>query len=136
MPNEYPSPSNTFNLVYSRVSLPYTNIPKVLREIRRVLRKDGRIWLTLHGRAMAARYFREAIQSRSIKRLIHVIYILMNGYLLKYLGLVIPFINGSYESWQDPAAMKRLLIRNGFSADAHEDGRHTVVEGRLNGKPQ
>lgn len=126
-----PLPSKAFDLVFSRVSLPYTNIPKVIREIRRVLRKGGRVWMILHGRDMAARYLAEALRSRGIKRLIHVIYILLNGYLLKYLGIVLPYPNGRYESWQDTTAMTKLLGRNGFEVNVREVSRHTVIEGRL-----
>ncbi len=124
-----PLPSNTINLVYSRVALPYTNIPRVIREIRRVLRDDGRVWMTIHSKSNADMYLKEAISSRDFRRLVHVIYILINGYLLKYLGIVFPFINGRYESWQDPSAMKSLLIRNGFEVSVHKVGRQTVIEG-------
>jgi ubiquinone/menaquinone biosynthesis C-methylase UbiE len=126
-----PLPSNTFNLVFSRVSLPYTNIPKVIREIRRVLRNEGRVWMTLHSRRMVAKYLEEAISLRDIKRLIHVVYILINGYLLKYFGIVFPFMDGRYESWQNPSAVKKLLIHNGFEVNVYEHGKHTIIEGRL-----
>ncbi len=126
-----PLPSNTFDLVFSRVSLPYTNIPRVIREIRRVLRKGGRVWMILHGRDMAARYLSQAMRSGGIKRLIHVIYILLNGYLLKYLGVLVPYANGRYESWQDTTAMQKLLGRSGFEVRVREVSRHTVLEGRL-----
>jgi ubiquinone/menaquinone biosynthesis C-methylase UbiE len=126
-----PLPSNTFNLVYCRVSLPYTNIPKVIKEIRRVLTADGRVWMTLHGKCTATKCLKEAVEDRNIKHIIHVIYVLGNGYLLEYCGVVCPFIDGHYESWQSASAMKRLLIRNGFKVNAYEVGAHTVVEGRL-----
>lgn len=127
-----PLPSNTIDLVYSRVALPYTNIPRVIREIRRVLRSNGRVWMTLHDRGVIDDYMRDAIRSFAIKRLIHVSYILMNGFLLKYFGMLFPFINGRYESWQDTDAMKSLLIKNGFEVRVREAGRHTIIEGILN----
>jgi ubiquinone/menaquinone biosynthesis C-methylase UbiE len=126
-----PLPSNTFDLVYSRVSLPYMNIPKVIREIRRVLRKGGRVWMILHSREMAAKYLEEAMISGDIKRLIRLTYMLINGYVLKYFGIVFPFINGRFDSWQDTSAMKSLLTRNDFEVDVYKVGRHTVIEGRL-----
>ncbi len=126
-----PLPSNTCNLVYSRVSLPYTNIPKVIREIRRVLRNDGRVWMTLHFKDKADSFLKEAISSRNINRLIHAIYILINGYLLKYFGIVLPYINGRFYSWQDTTAMKSLLIRNGFKVSVHKVGSHTIIQGSL-----
>ncbi len=130
--NRVPMPSNTFNLVFSRVALPYTNIPKVIKEIKRVLKNDGRVWLTLHDKTMANKYLKEAINSRlNIKRLVYVVYILLNGYSLKYFGIIFPFITGRYESWQDNSAMKKLLLRNGFEANYYRVGKHTVVEGFL-----
>ena len=35
-------------MVITRVSLPYTNINTSLMKVRRVLRKGGKLWMTLH----------------------------------------------------------------------------------------
>lgn len=126
-----PMPSNLFDLVYSRVSLPYTNIPRVVREIRRVLRSGGRVWMTLHSKTMAGRYLRESIKARDPKSFIHRAYTLINGYCLKYFGFIFPFVDGSYESWQDAASIKKILSSNGFEAAIVKVGRHTVIEGTL-----
>src|SRR5262245_27317203 len=53
--------SGVAHLVFSRVALPYTNIPPVIGEIRRVLKEGGRVWFALHGRAMACRALRNEI---------------------------------------------------------------------------
>jgi len=45
---QLPFASESFDLVISRVSLPYTHLRASLSEINRVLRPKGRIWLTLH----------------------------------------------------------------------------------------
>ncbi len=37
-----------FDMVIARVSLAYTNISAALKEIHRVLKKDGELWITLH----------------------------------------------------------------------------------------
>lgn len=126
-----PMPSNGFDLAFSRVSLPYTNIPQVVKEVKRVLKKDGRIWMTLHNWDIANEYWEEAKKSRNIKRLLHVSYILANGYCLKYFGFLFPFLNGRYESWQDIPAMKKLLTKNGFEVNVTETNEHTVIEGTL-----
>jgi len=127
-----PFPAESFDFVFARVSLPYTNVPRVIREARRVLRRDGRVWLSLHTQDRALRYLREAAAASNVKQLIHGSYVLLNGYLLKYFGKTLPFVNGRYESWQDAVAMKALLRKCGFEAADHKIGLHTVVEGRLN----
>ncbi len=126
-----PLPSAMFDLVFSRVALPYTDVPQTLREMCRVLRPGGRVWLTLHGQGVVLGYMAEALRARQPKRLLHATYSLMNGYLLKYFGVVVPFITGRYESWQDPQAIRELLIREGLKVEVQLKGRHTVVEGQL-----
>ncbi len=124
--------SDTFNLVFSRVSLPYTNIPKVIKEIKRVLQPGGRVWMTIHSRSIAIAYLKEALKKPlQIRRLVHVFYILMNGYLLKYFGFLLPFLNGQYESWQDTSTMRELLMRTGLHVKWQPPGTHTVIEGTL-----
>lgn len=128
-----PMPSGYFDLVLSRVSLPYTNVPQVVEEIKRTLKPgSGRVWLTLHVRATAMAYLKAAVRPRlNLKRLTHVLYILVNGYALKYCGFVFPFVGGRYESWQDPEAMKTLLQRHGFvDVQAYTANGHSIVEAR------
>lgn len=43
-----PYQNEFFDMVVARVSLPYVNLPMAFREIRRVLRKGGELWITLH----------------------------------------------------------------------------------------
>lgn len=126
-----PLPSKTFNLVYSRGSIPYMNIPIVFKEIRRVLVKNGRIWLTLHSRERIDEWFKESIKSRNIKKIAYLVYTLLNGYLLKYFRFVLPNIDGKYSSWQDPSSIKKQLIKAGFEVNVQKVGRHLVVEGYL-----
>ncbi len=126
-----PVPSNLFDLVYSRVSLPYTNIPRVVREMRRILRDGGRVWMTLHSKTMAARYLKGSIKSRDLGSFPRRVYTLINGYCLKYFGFIFPFVDGSYESWQDATSIKKILSSNGFEVAIVKVGRHTVIEGTL-----
>jgi ubiquinone/menaquinone biosynthesis C-methylase UbiE len=49
-----------FDLVIARVSLPYTNIPRALAEIHRVLAPGGRVWMTLHRLRFAWRHVKAA----------------------------------------------------------------------------
>jgi SAM-dependent methyltransferase len=126
-----PLPSGVADLVFSRVSLPYMDVPRALREMRRILRPGGRIWLTLHERRVALRAAREAWAARSPRRLLLALYTLANGWLLHTLRVSVPLLPGRHESWQDPAALGRMLERLGFSVQVRRDDRHTLVEGQL-----
>ena len=121
--------SGVADLVFSRVALPYTDIPRVIREIRRVLKKEGRVWFALHGRAMACRALQKEIYALNLRRSLYATYVLLNGYVLKYLGFVIPYGRGKYGSWQDMATMRRLLIRQGFAITQCCEGTHMLIEG-------
>jgi len=141
-----PYPAETFDLVLSRVSLPYMNIPRVIGEVRRVLKPGGRIWITLHSREHAMNLLHKVAtdylermdaagmprwrtwKSR-LKMWMHRTYVLFNGHLFEHTGRVLPFINGRYESWQTPEAMKRLLERGGFDVSVTTQRKHTVIEG-------
>lgn len=130
-----PFEPDTFDFVFSRVSLPYTNIPKALDEIKRVLKKDGRVWMTLHERERVHTSIKQSLKSPlNIKKFIHSLYILTNGYCLKYFGVVFPFIQGKYESWQDPKSIQKILSKKGFQTQIHTKGQHTVLEAYLSEK--
>lgn len=107
-----PYPADTFDLVMSRVSLVYCNIPKTLAEIHRTLKRGGRIWFTLHTRAHAENCMRRSQYSLPRKMAVR-----FNAWLLRSFGFVVP-IRGRYESWQDPEAFLALLWRFGFDAEA------------------
>lgn len=126
-----PLPSNMLDLVCCRVSLVYTNIPKVITEINRVLKTGGRLWIIPNSREFAMNNLREAMCSRNIKSMITQIYSIANGYCLKYLGFLFPFVNGKYESWQDIPTLTKILMRNGFAVKVSSTGTHTIVEGLL-----
>ena len=122
-----PYPDDTFDLVMSRVSLPYTDIPKVLREIRRVLKPGGRVWMTLHSRERALADLRAA---KGIKATLQRAYVLANGYCLNWFGFLVP-AGSKVESWQDTDWMIEQIERLGFKATSNTVDGHTVIEGRL-----
>lgn len=107
-----PYPAETFDLVMSRVSLPYCNIPKVLREVHRTLKPGGKVWFTLHSREHAENCMRRGLYSLPRK-----LGVRLNGWLLHRFGFVIP-VKGRYESWQDPRSFLALMARCGFEAEA------------------
>ncbi len=128
---QLPIESGTVDLVISRVAFPYTNLPRAIAEARRVLRDGGRIWITLHSREMVLAWLRQSLCSRNPRASAQRAYTLLNGYAFKHFGLLLPYFNGKYESWQDVPAILRLLAKHGFEARQAGNDEHTLVRGQL-----
>jgi len=132
MGEQLPFASETFDLVFSRVALPYMNIPRALDEIFRVLRPGGTVWLSLHPPRFALRTMTRAIRSRNVKAALYPLYTLFNGLLLHAIDRQVrwPFGRARYESTQTAGGMRRALIRAGFVDPRTERGRFFVVTAR------
>lgn len=128
---QVPVGDGSVDLVMTRVALPYTNIPLVIREMKRLLKPDGRVWITIHSLKMARGFLWNAIRHRDWKDIIHKIYVILNGFLFKFTQRVCPFITGAYESWQDSKAFSKCLQRHGFQVSASEQNGILVIEGTL-----
>ena len=110
-----PFADHTFDRVISRVSLPYTDIPKALKEIGRVLKPGGTIWLTLHPFSQQFRHLGRSIVRLRFKDVVLRSYVLANGLVFLCFGRVMKLpIHGSRESFQTKAAMERALRHAGF----------------------
>jgi ubiquinone/menaquinone biosynthesis C-methylase UbiE len=129
-----PFQSESFDFVISRVSLPYTNIPKALKEIRRVLKNDGNVWFTLHHFSKLLRSFIKSmlklltLQSKSVsvrknisvnKSVVFHIYVIVNGIYFHIFGKQFAFpvygkLYGKYESFQTESGIIRALENAGF----------------------
>lgn len=129
--SEIPEPDGSVDLIYACVSIPYTNIPDVIDEMKRLLKNGGRVWMTLHSKDYANEQLRIAIGRKSIIDFIHKFYLMFNGYLFKWFGVLIPWVNGDYESWQDADYMVKLLNRNGFDAQKSYQKDHLIISGQL-----
>jgi ubiquinone/menaquinone biosynthesis C-methylase UbiE len=126
---QLPFAAESFDFLLSRVALPYTNIPAAAREMARVLRADGQVWLTLHPVSMAVRNVRQAARSLSARRLVYATYVLANGFLLHLTGRQFAFPIGvrRYESVQTDRGIRKALERAGFSNVRVSRSRFYVV---------
>jgi ubiquinone/menaquinone biosynthesis C-methylase UbiE len=117
-----PFQSESFDFVISRVTLPYTNIPKALKEIRRVLKKDGKVWFTLHPFPMALMNFKKsmlALLTLQSKSVVFHTYVIVNGIYFHIFGKQFAFpvygkLYGKCESFQTESGIIRALENAGF----------------------
>lgn len=123
-----PLASGLFDLVISRVAVPYTNIPQTINEMYRVLEPGGRVWFTLHPIKMTRRQWVSALRNFRIKDIIFRTYVLANGLNLHFFGKLLPFpSNGQYESCQSAKAIRAVLKNAGFENVSVDRGRHFLV---------
>lgn len=128
-----PLPSEAFDLVISRVALPYTDIPRAVREIRRVLKRGGRCWLVLHPMSMAVRASVRHLSRGEVRGAIFQLYALLNGWSLHLFGrqFRFPFKTGrSIESCQTRYGIERALRASGMSDISVSRDRHFVISAK------
>lgn len=121
-----PYRDSSFDLVFSRVALPYMHVATALAEMHRVLQPGGRLWLTLHAPSIPWIAWKRA----SLRGKVYFSYVLANGLLLHLTGKQVRFVNGRCESYQTASRMKQMLEAAGFRDVAIEVGRHFVASAR------
>jgi len=111
-----PLRSLSFDLVISRVALPFVHVPKALGEIARVTREGGSVWFTLHSWQMARSDLVKAIRSGSLRNILFRLYVIANGVWFHIAGnqFRYPFKPRWCESFQTVRGMTRAMLRAGF----------------------
>jgi len=118
----------SFDLVISRVALPYTNIPQALEEMHRVLKPGGRLWITLHPQKKTWGQLFSAIRNFNVKDVLFRTYILANGASYHLLGKLFAFpFNKKFESFQTSRSIRNALQASGFSDLEIARGKHFLV---------
>jgi ubiquinone/menaquinone biosynthesis C-methylase UbiE len=110
-------PSEHFDLVISRVALPYMHIPRTLAEIWRVLKMGGDLWVALHPLSMLTKDLIEDVKARKLKRVVYELYVLSNGLTLHLLNkqFKLPLTGSRFESFQTDQGISRALRSAGFA---------------------
>lgn len=115
-----PFADESFDLVISRVALPYMDIPVALRQIHRVLKPGGELRLKLHPFTFTLHEIKSEIASGPIwkraQRFLYRTYVLANGIVLHLAGVNFrfPLARRRCESFQTKSGMHRALTAAGF----------------------
>jgi ubiquinone/menaquinone biosynthesis C-methylase UbiE len=121
-----PYRSGEFDLVVARVSLAYTDISASLAEIRRVLRTDGMLWMTLHPFSQVWNQAKHA----NAKGRLFFLYVAANGLSFHFLQRQFSLF-GRQESFQTEKGIVRALRRAGFRDVRVERNAHFLVTARV-----
>jgi ubiquinone/menaquinone biosynthesis C-methylase UbiE len=113
---ELPFAAATFDMVISRVALPYMHIPSALAEIARVVRPGGRVWFTLHPLALTRKWLLDGLREANLKKIVYLAYAHVNGWLLHFSGRQFryPLKRERCESFQSVKGITRALHSAGF----------------------
>lgn len=122
---ELPYRDDVFDLVIARVSLSYTDIERSLREAHRVLKSDGRLWITLHSWQIPW----QLAQQSNWRGKLFFLYIVLNSLGLHFFQKQFSFL-GRRESFQTARGMRKILQDCGFNHVQITRGRHFLVEAR------
>ena len=118
-----------FDLVFSRVALPYMDINKALREIARVLKGGGDLWLTLHPASMVFSRAKRSAWRGDLKDILYCSYILLNGTLFNAFGIQIS-VHGRQETFQTSGGIMRAMKRVGLEPLPFRPSTHFIVQGQ------
>jgi ubiquinone/menaquinone biosynthesis C-methylase UbiE len=123
-----PFADGSFDVVISRVTVPQMHVPVALREISRVLKPGGHVWLSLHSMKWALRRAGDSLRERSLKNFVYQFYVMANGALFHFTGRQFRFpLNGRCESFQTVGRFTRAMKEAGFERVKTERDRFFIV---------
>jgi SAM-dependent methyltransferase len=126
---ELPFGDGSFDLVFSRVALPYMEIDRALKEFSRVLEDGGDVWLALHPISKVLARAKQSVRKRNVKELMLCLYVLLNGMLFNCFGLQFR-VRGRNETFQTTGGITRAMKRAGLICEPIRTAKHFVVQGR------
>lgn len=123
-----PFQNGYFDLVISRIAIPYMDINKALREIARVLRVGGEFWLTLHPVSKVFSRAKHSALGGDLSDVLVCSYVLLNGTLFHCFGIQIPVLRRK-ETFQTASGIARAAKRAGLACSPVRPSTHFIMEG-------
>lgn len=113
---QLPFANRCIDFLICRVALPYMHVPTALREMGRILKPGGIIWLLLHPFAFVRQELVANVRSLNFKGVLFRLYVIANGLLYHFLGKEIryPLHRKRCESFQTRRSIVRGLRAAGF----------------------
>ena len=127
-----PFKDECFDLVISRVALPYMHLERALAEMHRVLQPGGDLWIVLHSFNMFVKAFVRHLARFEFRGALSACFVLFNGATLHLFGkqFPIPPKCERYESCQSSRSITRALHVAGFDDVRVRHDRFFVVTAR------
>lgn len=125
-----PYASSSLDMLYARGVVVLLDIPRALEEFSRVLRRGGKLWLSLHRWSDCLFILKGSFNQHPFKTTLFGAYALMNSGILHCAGVVFryPFNRSRTMTFQTEWRMKRELARVGFTGVSFSRGTYFVVE--------
>jgi ubiquinone/menaquinone biosynthesis C-methylase UbiE len=108
-----PFEDGCMDFVFSRVSLPLMRIDPALKEMHRVLRPGGEVWLVLHTCSMYTRRIWHSLRRGHVKDAVFCCFVILNGMVFSLLGKQLSWL-GQPEAYQTRRSMRKAFQRAGL----------------------
>lgn len=118
-----------FDFIVCRVALPYMRIETALREMSRVLKPRGEVWLVLHAPRMLKTRAKNSASAHNYKDLLYCLYVACNSTCFCVSGKQMA-LKGRAETCQTELGMRRAFKHAGLVCTNVQRETFFVMEGR------